>query len=704
METVQGGPKADRRFCAEAARAEGGGEWRGGEGVPRFVPVNVDIDEITGKHTKIPAISRWTSITPEESKAINCQPKYSNWKHFMFVTGKNSEVFVLDYDRKNIDCSHHIDKIDGIEFHEDWFGSFDTTDTLTTRTISGGYHKVYKYTEELWGKIRSVQALDVLRPACPPVVIKALHSDYWEIGLQEARLLRYLNACDPLDASHVVRLLSTFSFRGHACLVLEQLHDSLLEVICRRTGSREFVINPVHNIRKVAVQLLGALALLQSAGLVHGDIKPENVLLKKCWRERTGHNRSCSCSLPLIEGTMLRPCLDGHHANSDVLHREVKLVGNQGVGLKLADFGNSFGVESAQRYYGHVDIQSLSYRAPEVCFGLPFDQSIDMWSVGCIIAELALGRLLFACSSNAQLLQQMNAALGGPPPAEPFRKGVFYNKLIHEAGLAGGEKPSLLRQDWRRESAYVNFSRPGYSALGDALLAVDKDLAKLVCGLLQYDPRCRLSPLQALLQPFFRTLLPYLAAPSTTASSLQPFSVPLSTRHPLDIPQMYSQHQRYYLDTPCSEDVKHPCLPSGLKNITGDHKTPNISGGVQQSDNSKVLPWLVNVWLCEHLRTRQNSYVDWVSQTSPCLGLLPSRPPLAPERYIESRREVAEVHGLLSEEDFGGQGTEVGRQWNQCILRTTLFAARYMQWKVAVVARHLLKKLGGAREGSALVA
>ena len=75
----------------------------------------------------------------------------------MFVTGKNSEVFVLDYDRKNIRCSHHINKIDGIEFHEDWFGSFDTTDTLTTRTISGGYHKVYKYTEELWGKIRSGQ-------------------------------------------------------------------------------------------------------------------------------------------------------------------------------------------------------------------------------------------------------------------------------------------------------------------------------------------------------------------------------------------------------------------------------------------------------------------------------------------------------------------------------------------------------------------
>eukprot|EP00850_Spirogloea_muscicola_P018868 SM000177S03201 [mRNA] locus=s177:285545:288865:- [translate_table: standard] len=365
------------------------------------------------------------------------------------------------------------------------------------------------------GRPRPSMALDVLRPACPPVVIKALHSDYWEIGLQEARLLRYLNACDPLDASHVVRLLATFSFGGHACLVLEQLHDSLLEVICRRTRSREFIVNPVHNIRKVAVQLLGALALLQRAGLVHGDIKPENILLKKCWREGTGHNRSCSCSLPPIEGTMLRPYLDGHHANGDVLHGDGKLVGNKGVGLKLADFGNSFGVESAQQYYGHVDIQSLSYRAPEVCFGLPFDQSIDMWSVGCIIAELALGRLLFACSSTAQLLQQMNAALGGPPPAEPFRKGVFYNKLIQEAGLAGGEKPSLLSQDWRRESAYVNFSRPGYA--------------------------------------------PHISELKWVA--------------------LVVRQQSF--------DSVDLCLPSAVKNINGDCKTPDMSCGFQQSDDLK---------------------------------------------------------------------------------------------------------------------
>ena len=117
----------------------------------RFVPIKVEVDSATGKHTKIPVISKWTSITPEQSKDLESD----NWRHLMFVVGKDSGLFVIDLDRKDPNRPDHEGKIDGIEFFEDWCGPVEAADTFTTRTISGGFHKVYLYTPELDGMIQS---------------------------------------------------------------------------------------------------------------------------------------------------------------------------------------------------------------------------------------------------------------------------------------------------------------------------------------------------------------------------------------------------------------------------------------------------------------------------------------------------------------------------------------------------------------------
>jgi hypothetical protein len=52
----------------------------------RFVPVKVELDSTKGKHTKVPVISKWTSITPEKSKKLES----NDWRHFMFVVGEKS--------------------------------------------------------------------------------------------------------------------------------------------------------------------------------------------------------------------------------------------------------------------------------------------------------------------------------------------------------------------------------------------------------------------------------------------------------------------------------------------------------------------------------------------------------------------------------------------------------------------------------------
>ena len=69
----------------------------------RFVLVRVELDSTKGKHTKVPVISKWTSITPEKSQKF----KSKDWRHFMFVVGEESGLFVVDLDRKNVERQDH---------------------------------------------------------------------------------------------------------------------------------------------------------------------------------------------------------------------------------------------------------------------------------------------------------------------------------------------------------------------------------------------------------------------------------------------------------------------------------------------------------------------------------------------------------------------------------------------------------------------
>ncbi len=103
----------------------------------RFVPIKVELDAAKGKNSKIPLISKWTSITPEQSKRIESTPQYKDWRHFLFVTGDSTGLFVIDLDRKNPERPDHEGKVDGIEFFEDWCGPVNQADTFTSRTIGG---------------------------------------------------------------------------------------------------------------------------------------------------------------------------------------------------------------------------------------------------------------------------------------------------------------------------------------------------------------------------------------------------------------------------------------------------------------------------------------------------------------------------------------------------------------------------------------
>lgn len=95
--------------------------------------------------------------------------------------------------------------------------------------------------------------------------------------------------------------------------------------------------------------------------------------------------------------------------------------------IKVIDFGSS--CYSHQRVYTYI--QSRFYRSPEVILGLPYGPAIDMWSLGCILAELYTGYPLFPGENEVEQLACVMEVLGVPPEEvinNASRKRLFFGK------------------------------------------------------------------------------------------------------------------------------------------------------------------------------------------------------------------------------------------------------------------------------------
>lgn len=79
--------------------------------------------------------------------------------------------------------------------------------------------------------------------------------------------------------------------------------------------------------------------------------------------------------------------------------------------LKVCDFGS--GTFENEKVYTYI--QSRFYRAPEVILGIPYTMAIDMWSLGCILAELYSGHPIFPGTSETDQLNRIIEVVGMPP-------------------------------------------------------------------------------------------------------------------------------------------------------------------------------------------------------------------------------------------------------------------------------------------------
>lgn len=223
----------------------------------------------------------------------------------------------------------------------------------------------------------------------------------------------------------------------HICLVLERLHDNLLTHYHRKFSSRP--LDQLNHIRKVAVQLLAALAFLEQQGYIHADLKPENILM-------------------VHDGT-------------------------GGLQVKLIDFGNAMDVTEQVLYHDDFEVQSLFYRAPEVLVGNHFSCAIDMWSFGCVLFELCAGRPLFDASTRAGIIEEHIKTLG------------CYPSVVASTGRFMEEIDDTIHSVWREPQGIpLSCSDLIGSVLKKISPHKDIQFADFLRLCLSYNPADRITP------------------------------------------------------------------------------------------------------------------------------------------------------------------------------------------------------------------
>jgi len=250
---------------------------------------------------------------------------------------------------------------------------------------------------------------------------------------------RELQIMKMLSHPCVVQLLNSFYSTGaksdeiYLNVVMEYVPETLYKV------SKDFVKRrqpfPLVLTRLFMFQLCRALAYMHALGACHRDIKPQNLMVAM----DTGS-------------------------------------------LKLIDFGSAKILHPDEPNVAYIC--SRYYRAPELIFGAThYTTAIDVWSMGCVMAELFLGRPLFPGESGVDQLVEIIKALGAPTKEQVTAMNKAYPTYNF---------PEIKRSPWSKIFA------KGVQPPEDALDFLSK--------ILIYNPAERLTAIELLTHPWFAPL------------------------------------------------------------------------------------------------------------------------------------------------------------------------------------------------------
>lgn len=277
-------------------------------------------------------------------------------------------------------------------------------------------------------------------------------------GEKEIAILERLRNADPENRKHCIRLVGRFDHEDHLCMVFEALHQNLRSAVKQFGHKRGIQIDAV---RAYSRQLFTALRHMEKLGIVHADLKPDNI----------------------------------------VVNEKYNL-------LKVCDFGSAVEADDQELTPYMV---SRFYRAPEIMMGLHFSCPIDAWAAAVSLFELYTGRIMFMGNSNNSMLKLIQE-VKGKMPHKLIRKGIFaelhfdpdYDFLYKERDrVTGREVIRLIKFEQRAIPGHDLRSLLSQGAkLSEAEARKVVMLADFLDKALTLDPAKRLKPAEALKHPF----------------------------------------------------------------------------------------------------------------------------------------------------------------------------------------------------------
>ena len=242
--------------------------------------------------------------------------------------------------------------------------------------IINNYYMVDLLGQGISGRVYEVYKINDAKKRYAMKIIKN-KKVYRNQSLIELKIVTTLNKNtslkDHID-SHIIYIYDYFFYQEHLCIVFELLNENLYQLL-QHNHLQGISLNSINFIIK---QTLEAIEQVHILGIIHCDIKPENILLK----------------------------INVESNKSDI-------------SVKLTDFGSA----CMKNNPIFSVVQSLFYRAPEVLLGIPYTQAIDIWSIGLVAIELFLGEPLLPGYSDYDQLIKIISLFGKIPDDMLMRNG-----------------------------------------------------------------------------------------------------------------------------------------------------------------------------------------------------------------------------------------------------------------------------------------